>query len=130
MSSSIRWKEKRSSIEPEVFAELLAEADRASNLHWHWGGPIADPYLSTFGPSSEKLANADWTWQSRVGDHVNCDQIHKLARDGKGLLKKYFSHDMVEGFMKDPIPVFDSLPDDTKTIIARLANGEFDGMPT
>lgn len=120
-------KEKRSSIEPEVFAELLQEADRAAGLSWFWGGNISDPYLATFGPT-EKLANSNWTWQSRVGDHVNGEQLERLARDGKGMLKKHFDHNLIAGFQKDPIAIFESLPDDTKTILARLAASEFDGL--
>lgn len=123
-------KEKRSSIQPDVFVGLLQQADEAAGLNWYYGGSIADPFLSTFGPSVEKLAGVAWSWQSRVGDHVNCEQLDKLAKDGHGVLKKYFTHDLIAGFMKDPVTVFESLPEDSKTILARLANGEFDGLPT
>jgi hypothetical protein len=124
-------KEKRSSIEPETFAELLKQADTVAGLNWYYGnGTIFDPYLATFGGMNEKQAAAAWRWTGRVGDTVNQDQIQKLAREGRKLLMKYFSHEIVNGFQKDPITVFESLPDDSKVILSRLASGEFDAMPT
>ena len=124
-------KEKRSSIEPETFAELLKQADTVAGLNWYYGnGTIFDPYLATFGGMNEKQAAAAWRWTGRVGDTVNQDQLHKLVREGRKVMMKYFSHEIVNGLQKDPITVFESLPDDSKVIISRLANGEFDGLPT
>lgn len=113
--------EKRAQIEPLEFAKILDKVDREANLHWHWGSHISDPYFATFGGSSEKLA-ADWSWQGRVGDTVNAEQLKNLATNGRKLICKHFDKDVVEAFGKDPVSIFSSLPDDSKTILARLAN--------
>lgn len=113
--------EKRAMIDPDTFAELLAETDTASGLNWHWGGAVADPYFSTFGGYSEKVAE-EWSWQGRVGDHVTAAQLKNLALNGRPLVHKHFSSDMTNAFIADPVTIFKSLPDDTKAILARLAN--------
>lgn len=118
-------REKRASIPPEEFAELLGRVDEMSGLRWSWGGNVADPYYSTFGKTA-----SSWSWQSRTGDFVSEDDLIWLARNARPLIHKHFSSDLVNGFIAEPIPVFDSLPDDSKAIIARLASGRFDGMNT
>lgn len=120
-------REKRAQMEPIEFATLLSEVDELSGAKWAWGGEVADPFYATFGKA--KTASA-WSWQSRVGDFVNDEDLQNLARNGKGLLLKQFASDLVHGFIKDPIAVFDSLPDDTKVILARMAAGRNDGLAT
>jgi hypothetical protein len=119
--------EKRASIDPEVFAELLSQADEGAGLHAVWGGPVCDPYLSTFGGGITKEADI-WSWQSRTGEFVSSDQIKNLAINGRPLIHKHFDSDTTNGFCKDPIPVFESLPDTHKIILARLANDMNDGL--
>jgi hypothetical protein len=116
-------REKRAYMEPEEFAELLTQADTVSNLRWYWGGEIADPYYATFGKTA-----SSWSWQSRTGDFVSEDDLKWLARNGRPLIHKHFSSELVNEFIKDPIAIFESLPDDSKVIIARLAADRFDGL--
>lgn len=123
-------REKRASIEPEKFAEILGKVDEASGLKWVWGGEVSDPYLATFGGMSEKQASAAWDWEGRLGDRLTSEQLRKLCIEGRGILKKYFSHDIVNALQKDPITVFESLPDNSKILIARMANDEFDSLTT
>jgi hypothetical protein len=123
-------KEKRAGIEPEQFVQLLGEADEVAGLHWYYGGKILDPYLSTYGGMSEKKASAAWTWMSSVGDTVNIDQLKSLAKNGRGSMKKVFSDEIINAFQKDPVAIFESLPDPSKIIMCRLAHdGEFDSLP-
>jgi hypothetical protein len=123
-------KEKRASLDPDSFAELLGKADEASGLHWYYGnGQIFDPFASTFGGLSEKQAAAAWSWMSRVGDTINADQLKKVAQEGRGILKKSFSKEIVDALQADPFVIFDSLPEASKILISRLAT-EFDSMPT
>jgi hypothetical protein len=123
-------REKRASIEPDRFVELLIEADDASGLKWVWGGDVSDPYLATFGGETEKQASAAWDWQGSLGDRVTSDQLHKLARNGRGIMKKMFSYPIIDAFQKDPIAIFESLPNEQKVLISRMANDEFDGLAT
>lgn len=99
--------EKRAEIEPEIFAQLLVKADEASGLNWQWGGAVADPFFSTFG-ETVKTANAEG---------VTDDQLLSLARDN-GLHGVF---EFAAEFNKDPVAIYDSLPADSKKIIADLA---------
>lgn len=119
--------EKRASIEPEEFALVLEEADRASGLAMHWGGRVCDPFLATFGGGFAKEASI-WSWMSRTGEFVSGDQLHELALNGRPLIHKHFSSDVTNGFIANPIPIFESLPDTHKIIIARLASDMNDGL--
>lgn len=113
---------KQASIAPEMFAPLLAAQDEDAGLHWYYGGELADPYYATFGGNSEKEKQLSWFWESRVGDKVNYDQLQSLVKKGSPILHEKFSPDLVQGLSLHPIQVFESLPDDTKTIIAKMAN--------
>jgi hypothetical protein len=114
-------KEKRAEIDPERFAQLLAEADKAAGLHVYWGGEVADPWLATFGGGIEKDAGV-WSWQGRTGDYVTEERLKNLSINGRPLIHKHFSSEITNAFCKDPIAIFESLPDTHKSIISRLAN--------
>lgn len=121
--------EKRASADPLDFAKALEKVDRASGLYADWGGHICDPYLSTFGGGFAKEAGV-WNWMSRVGDYVTEAQLKNLALNGRPLIHKYFDSDTTNGFTKDPIVIFESLPETHKIILARLAGDMNDGLPT
>lgn len=116
------FKEKVSSIHPEMFAAMLAQADSESGLAMYWGGEICDPWLSTFGGHT-KEASELWTWTSSTGEIVNAEQLRKLALNRKILLSQ-FSQDLVDGFQKDPVKIFESLPDEHKLILCKMANDD------
>lgn len=115
-------KEKRSSVTPDQFVELLTEVDTACGLNWYWGGAISDPYLATFG-GKEKSASADpWSWKGANGESVNAEQLQALAQTDA--ISQNFSSDVAEAFGKDPVGIFESMPATTKTIMATLAMKE------
>lgn len=104
--------EKRASVEPDQFVEMLAKADMETGLCWSYGKDISDPYLTTFGPSAEKLAG--WSWQN--GEHsVDEESLRNVN------LKPHFSDDVVEAFQQDPVGIFESMPLFQKQIIADMA---------
>lgn len=114
--------EKRASVSPDQFVKILSSLDEEAGLNWYWGGDIADPYFATYGGRGVEK-QAGWTWQSQTsGDFVNENQIKELATHGHKALKRALSEDAVEGFMKDPITVFESMPEPMKLILCRLAN--------
>ena len=115
-------KEKRSSVTPDQFVQLLIEADSASGLRWEWGGAVTDPYLATYG-GLEKSASADpWFWSDSSGNNVSEAQLQALAQTDS--ISQNFSADVADAFIKDPVGIFESMPDTTKTILARLAHNE------
>jgi hypothetical protein len=121
--------EKIASVEPEQFVQLLTEADEVANLHWLWGGQVSDPYFSTFGGYPEKDKIAFWSWQSSGGDYVSGEELKQLAINGRPLVHKHFSSGITDAFQKDPIGIFESMPEPHKIILARLASDMHDPYP-
>lgn len=113
--------EKRAAFEPTEFVEKLAEIDEIAGLNWYYGGAVADPYFATFGGRGVEKA-AGWSWQDGMGTYVTEAQLKNLATNGRQSMTKSFSDDLVDGFQKDPVKIFESLPATTKVLIARLAN--------
>ena len=119
--------EKRAELAPEDFATVLAQVDEVTGMSRLYGSHIMDPWFSTFGGMSEKVAEESWSWKSDTGDLVSSEQIHWLAREGRGLVEKQFSKDIADGFCKNPIQIFESLPATQKKILCNMANSKFDG---
>ena len=113
-------KEKRASMEPEEFADVLSQVDAVAGINWYWGGEIADPWYATFGGRSEKEKTA-FAWEGD-GVTVDTEALQSLAGN-KELMLGNFEKDLVSAFAQDPVTIFESLPDTTKQIIANLATG-------
>jgi hypothetical protein len=105
-------KEKRSSVTPDQFVELLAQVDTACGLNWH--------YLATFGGKEKSAAVDPWSWSDSEGNNVSEGQLRALAQTDA--ISKNFSPDVAQAFSQDPVAIFESMPAPTKTIMARLAN--------
>lgn len=121
--------EKRAQVSPGTFAEALAEFDNISNVRWLWDAQVCDPWMSTFGPSLEKVAEEEWTFSSH-GIRIHEEDLEELARNGLSVVKKQFGHDLAQGFAKKPKTVFESLPTPNKLVLARLAMARHDGTAT
>ena len=113
--------EKKASVPPETFAELLGSIDEESGLSSKYDGPIADPYWSTYGGRVSREKRASWTWSGSMGDSVTAEQLSSLSQD-RDALQAAFTGEVVNAFQEDPVTIFQSLPDDSKTILARMAN--------
>ena len=121
--------EKRAMINPDTFAEAVAEFDKLANLSYYWDANVPDPWFSVFGPSMEKMAAKDWTYNEQ-GVFVSLEDLERLALNGKTLVKKQFGHDFVEQFAKKPQAVFDNMPKQHKLILARMASDKHAGTAT
>ena len=119
--------DQRSSLDPEEFAAVLAKVDSVAGMERLYGNHIMDPWFTTFGGMSEKTASDSWSWSSDTGDLVTSENLHWLAREGRGLVKKQFSHDIADAFASNPIQIFESMPDTHKKILCNMANTRFDG---
>lgn len=115
-------REKQASVSPFELAEALASADRETGLDKKWGGYLQDPYLSVFGGRPEFEKRAEWSWVGATGDQTDGPRLTKLSMEGRRLLLQTFSPDVVDAFCKNPVEIFESLPDDHKRIIARLSH--------
>jgi len=113
--------EKRAHIEPEQFAQLLSEADEVAGLHWLYP-QVSDPYFATFGGNLQRDKLASWGWTSSDGVRaVDAVQLQELAENLRGVIEETFSKDAADAFAKDPVAIFESMPDPQKEILARLA---------
>jgi hypothetical protein len=114
--------EKRAMMEPETFAQLLREADELCGLNYEWGGVVCDPYFATFGKNeeSEKTAASSDTpcFELPDGTSVTYRQLHTIPREE---IERNFQPDFAEAFSIDPVTIFNSMPADTKQVIARMA---------
>jgi len=121
--------EKKAHVTPEAFASSLEEFDRLTGLNYFWDTRVPDPYYTTFGPSHEKLAEENWSWDQN-GVHLTLENLKHLSRNGGPLLIKHFGEDFFKEFSKSPKGTFESLPMPNKLMIARLATSRHDGTLT
>lgn len=121
--------EKRAQVSPGTFAEALNEFDTISDLRWHWGTKVADPWYSTFGPSLEKVAAANWTFEDG-GARIDEEDLKNLAMNGGELLQKSFGPHFLRDFQKNPKTVFNSMPKPNQIVIARMAMDRYSGTGT
>lgn len=121
--------EKRAQIQPETYAECLKRFDMMNELDRGWDHVILDPWASTFGIKTAAIA-----WEDGA-DRVTEEELINLARNNYGHLAGNYSSYFALEFSKDPVGVFNSLPDPQKRLLARTAvdlasKGESEFMPT
>lgn len=109
---------KQASLDPSVFVEKLSEIDQKSGLNWEYDGAVCDPFFATYGGNSEAEKLASWSWE-RDGVSVDAAALQNLAESNA--LKAHFDDGLVSSFNKDPVQIFESLPDTHKSLIAQLA---------
>jgi len=109
--------EKRSSIEPDVYAEALRRFDVKEGLDRLWDNYVLDPWASTFGIN--KTAEVLWDGGN---DRVTTEQLTDLAQNRLCELKKVFTEDVCKEFQKNPVAIFDSMPTPQKKLICRMAS--------
>jgi len=107
--------EKRANVQPRVYAECLKRFDMMNGLDQGWDHVILDPWASTFGIKTAAIA-----WEDGA-DRVTEEELINLARNGAGHLHGPFTEYFALEFQKDPVALFNSLPDPQKRILARMA---------
>jgi hypothetical protein len=106
-------------MSPYELEAVLTEFDTTYKLAQYNYYP--NPHETVFYPLGTKIAER-WTGTTEsVSDETL--QAYVNHQDFKWHLSDYFKEDLIEGLREDPWPVFMSLPEPSKNIIARLANG-------
>lgn len=108
--------EKRSSLNPDTYAEVLRRFDVEHGFDQVWDHVVLDPWASTFGINK----TAEVVWEEGA-DRVTREQLTNLGAR-TGALMEFFTEDMVKEFQKDPVGIFESMPAPQKKILARLAS--------
>lgn len=119
--------EKKASMDPNDFAETLSELDIVTGIDRYWDGGVMDPWFTTFGFQKAASEKGDWRW-SQGTEYLTEDQLRKLVTDNPELIEKKFGDEMAKGLSGSPTTVFDSLPLDTKRVIARMAQSNESGF--
>ncbi len=109
--------EKHASLEPGVYVECLRRFDVEQGLDRGWDRVVLDPWASTFGINK----TAEVVWESGA-ERVTDEALHELATNFGDDLKDQFTEDFVNEFQKDPVALFNSMPDPQKKILSRMAN--------
>jgi len=106
---------KYASVPPDVFCEALRQFDEATGMDHLWDDGIYDPWYSTFGFTKE----ATWSW-THGNDRLTDEQLVRGVGASFDALRENFGEEMAVELQKAPQKIFDSLPLDSKRIIARM----------
>jgi len=108
--------EKRAEIHPEVYAEVMRQIDVREGLDRGWDHLVLDPWTSTFGTKTASVV-----WENESGDRVTDDELINLANNHLDVVTEDFTEGMAKEFKKDPVAIFNSMPDPQKKLLARMA---------
>lgn len=108
---------KYASVSPEVFSEALKQFDEATGVNLHWDLEVVDPVASTFGFEKK----AEWSW-AEGPDVLKEDVLRNGVNDSGKVhqIRARFGEELAKEIVRNPIPVFSSLPLDTKRILCHL----------
>ena len=111
--------DKYASASPDTFCKELTEFDVKHELDQYWDEYIVDPVACVFG--MEKTA--EWLWEQGA-DRLTEDLLHVGVHDSQKIhaIKAKFGNELASEIVEKPSEVFDSLPLDSKRIIARILN--------
>lgn len=112
----------KKSYTPYQFAQLLNGFDKKAGLNRYYGGYLENPFNSTFAAAPDPYEG--YRWQNKTGSRkLTLEEIQKVVKDQNPKIAEYFGKSVAEEMKKDPVVIFESLPDDSKEIIANIADG-------
>jgi hypothetical protein len=104
------------------FAKLLHGFDKRAGLTKYYDSALTDPYQAVF--AQEPTPYGNYTAKLASGAALTADEIRKVSIDKYAKIKEYFGHSVADELKTHGVPIFDSLPNDAKEIIASIASGE------
>lgn len=110
----------KSSLQPSQFAQMLHHLDKQAGLTKYYDSYLTDPYRSSFAAAIDPYINYSVKIASQV---LTADEITTIAHAKYDKVKSYFGQTIADEFKKNPIPIFESLPNDSKELIAGIADG-------
>lgn len=106
--------------DPDKVLEAIINYDRNNSISEYWDTKLPNPVLGIMKTAEEDNP----TIYQLDGDLATSTQIKRVAQNRITDLRNIFSPQWVDSFIKDPIPVFESLTDYEKTMIMRMARDE------
>jgi len=110
----------RSNSSPSEFAKALHSFDKAAGLTQYYDGYLTDPYKATFASEPN---NPNQIHKTASGAEISSAQMKELAEKNLGKVAEYFGKSVADEFKKNPVTIFESLPNDAKEILAGISNG-------
>ena len=103
--------------DPDHFADALTQIDEHYGISQKWDTHVVDPYAAVI----TKQADAAYYKWSEGPDTVNEDQLIAACKEKRIPLTSALGEDGYQELSKAPVVVFQSLPDDLKHVISRIA---------
>ena len=119
--------EKKASIDPDTFAETMAQLDIAVGSDRYWDAEIFDPWYATFGINKQAADDEVWAWQNG-SEFLTENELKRLTSEGRETLARKFGDSLADGLAKNPVAIFESLPLEQKRVIARMAQQQDSGL--
>ena len=112
----------KKNVTPYQFAQLLNGFDKKASLTGYYGNYLTNPFNATFADQPDEYAGYRWT--DKTGSRkLTAEEIRSVVNDKNEKITEYFGKGIAEEIKKDPISIFESLPDDSKAIIANIQDG-------
>ena len=103
--------------DPDHFADALTQIDEHYGISQKWDTHVVDPYAAVI----TKRADAAYYKWSEGPDTVTEDQLISACKEKRIPLTSALGEDGYQELSKAPVVVFQSLPDDLKHVISRIA---------
>lgn len=110
----------KNELSPSQFARLLHGFDKRAKLDRYYGSYLTDPYLSTFASAPDPYRGYSYKFASR---ELTAEQIRQLVDEKGAKIREHFGPHFEAEMKKDPVAIFDSLPNDAKELLAGMADG-------
>lgn len=109
----------RDGLAPADFARALFAFDKKAGLARYYGSHLTDPFLATFAAQPDQNPG-----RVKIGSSLlDSDELKKLASEKYAKIRDYFGESIASEFRRDPQTIFDSLPLDSKEVMAGIFNG-------
>ncbi len=115
--------DKVASVTPDVMAQMIETADGVTGIDDSYDRPgtgFLDPYRAVYGGIKLSHLDQPYAW-SQGRDKVSGAELEKLANHALDKLASIFGMPFAESFRRDPVGIFESMPDPQKVVLSRLA---------
>jgi len=111
----------KTELSPSQFAQSLHAFDKKAKLDRYYGGHLTDPFLATFGKEPDPYAG--FRYKTASDRSLTAEELRSIIGSRFDKIAEYFGRQVAEEMRKDPIAIFDSLPNDAKEMIASFGDG-------
>jgi hypothetical protein len=107
---------------PSQYAQILHAFDKKAGLCQHYGGMVKDPYEAVFYTNPDHPSK-DKFFSKKASKELSPEQIRKIVDEANPKIAEYFGKEIAEELKKDPVSIFNSLPNHEKEVISNIGDG-------